>query len=90
MKEKTQRKMFRIGEIAHSLAKPIAAIEGIYIQEYIDNLIIDDTEKRYPHLIDGLEKKDIENQLKEIANSKGMTFEELVDAILLKYIMAKS
>ena len=85
MKQQNQKRvMFRFGQKAHALAKPIAALNGMSIQDYIDHLITKDAELNHPEVIDELEKKDIKNNLKSIADKKGMTVEELVDFISAK------
>lgn len=49
--DKTEkRKMFRFGEKAHALAKKIAVLEDKTIQDYIDDLVIEDAKKKYPDL----------------------------------------
>lgn len=46
--DKEKRKLLQIPPAAHSLAKKIAALDGVPMAEYIATLILNDGEKRYP------------------------------------------
>ena len=48
-----KRKMLRVGDDEHALAKKAAALMEIGLQEYIEQLIRDDVARRFPELLDG-------------------------------------
>ncbi len=51
--EPDKRKMVRISEREHGMAKKAAALSNLGLQEYIETLIRDDVARRFPAIVSG-------------------------------------
>ena len=47
-KQEEKRKMIRVSEQCHAMAKAVAAVAGMAMQDYIEQVVMEDAKQRFP------------------------------------------
>lgn len=48
--DKTVRKMIRVSEECHAMAKAVAGVAGLTLQDYLEQLVMEDAKTNYPEV----------------------------------------
>ena len=49
-KDKLVRKMIRVSDECHAMAKAVAGVAGLTLQDYLEQLVMEDAKNNYPEV----------------------------------------
>lgn len=56
-KQEEKRKMIRVSEQCHAMAKAVAGVAGMAMQDYLEEVIMEDAKNRFPDVFKRLNVK---------------------------------